>query len=158
MNLEAVVYSQYIAALAMLKQAVERCPDPLWDAENDENKFWRVAYHALFYTHLYMQKSLNDFQPWVKHWAHAEEMGKDAAPGMPFSKTEVLEYVAYCQKQAGETSAVLDPEAPSGFDWLPMNKLELQFYNIRHLQQHVGELMERLGSRAGINVVWVSKG
>jgi hypothetical protein len=49
----------------------------------------------------------------------------------------------------------LDPEAESGFYWLPMNKLELQIYNIRHLQQHTGELMERLGSRAGVEVDWV---
>ena len=36
-----------------------------------------------------------------------------------------------------------------------MGKLELQIYNLRHLQQHTGELMERLGSRAGIDVDWV---
>ncbi|MCB9122287.1 MAG: hypothetical protein H6640_21400 [Caldilineaceae bacterium] len=48
-----------------------------------------------------------------------------------------------------------DLSAPSGFDWLPMNKLELQIYSMRHLQQHAGELMERLGSRAGIDVPWV---
>ena len=46
----------------------------------------------------------------------------------------------------------------NGFDWLPMNKAELQIYTIRHLQQHAGEtLMERLGSRAGIDVDWVRK-
>jgi hypothetical protein len=33
--------------------------------------------------------------------------------------------------------------------------LELQFYNIHHLAQHTGELMEWLGSEAGINVDWV---
>jgi len=27
----------------------------------------------------------------------------------------------------------------SGFDWLPFDKLELQFYNIRHIMQHTGE-------------------
>jgi hypothetical protein len=36
-----------------------------------------------------------------------------------------------------------------------MNKFELQIYTIRHLQQHSGELMERLGSRANISVDWV---
>jgi hypothetical protein len=38
--------------------------------------------------------------------------------------------------------------------WLPFGKTELQIYTIRYLQQHAGELMERLGSR-GIDVDWV---
>ena len=158
MDIGAVVYSQYMAALAMLRQAVERCPDSLWDAAEDKNRFWRVAYHALFFTHLYLQKSISDFRVWEKHWDKAEEMGKDAAPGKPFTKSEILEYMDFCRKQAEERSAALAPEAPSGFDWLKFNKLELQFYNLRHLAQHTGELMERLGSRAGVDVDWVSKG
>jgi hypothetical protein len=52
----------------------------------------------------------------------------------------------------------LNLAAPSGFDWLPMNKFELQIYNIRHVQQHAGELMERLGARANIDVDWIGKG
>jgi len=158
MDINAVVCSQYFAALAMLKQAVERCPDSLWDAADDKNKFWRVAYHALFYIHLYSQKSLGDFHAWEKHWEKAEQVGNEAAPGKPFTKPEILEYLDFCQKRVGEWSAALDPEAPSGFHWLKFNKLELQFYNIRHLVQHTGELMERLGSRAGVEVDWVSKG
>ena len=43
-----------------------------------------------------------------------------------------------------------------GFYWLPFNKLELQFYNIRHIQQHTGELYERLGTRENIELDWVS--
>ncbi len=35
-----------------------------------------------------------------------------------------------------------------------MSKAELQIYTIRHLQQHIGELMERLGSRAEVDVDW----
>ena len=124
----------------------------------DHNKFWRVTHHALFYTHLYMQQSLLDFRPWEKHWAKSERMGEDGLPGTPYTKAEVLEYLDFCREQVVERTAALDPEAPSGFHWLAFNKLELQFYNIRHLGQHTGELMERLGTRAGISVDWVSQG
>ncbi|MCL4826199.1 MAG: hypothetical protein KJZ95_02460 [Caldilinea sp.] len=47
---------------------------------------------------------------------------------------------------------------PSGFYWLPMNKLELQIYNIRHIHAHASELAERLSQRAGIEIDWVSMG
>jgi hypothetical protein len=46
-------------------------------------------------------------------------------------------------------------EAESGFYWLPFDKLELQFYNIRYLQQHTGELCERLGAHGELQVQWV---
>jgi hypothetical protein len=49
----------------------------------------------------------------------------------------------------------LDFEAESGFSWLPFNKLELQFYNIRHLQQHTGELSERVGTTSEVEVKWI---
>jgi hypothetical protein len=76
MDINAVVCSQYFATLAMFKQAVELCPEPLWDSVEDESKFWRLAYHALFYTHMYLQKSVDDFHPWEKHWQNAEELGR----------------------------------------------------------------------------------
>ena len=49
----------------------------------------------------------------------------------------------------------LDLEAESGFHWLPFDKLELQIYNIRHIQQHTGELYERLGTAGGVELGWV---
>jgi hypothetical protein len=48
----------------------------------------------------------------------------------------------------------VDIDGPSGFDWLPGSRLAAQIYTIRHLQQHTGELMERLGARAGKDVDW----
>ena len=158
MDINTVVSSQYVASLAMLRQAVERCPEDLWDSPEDANKSWRVAYHVLFFTHLYLQKTLDDFHPWVKHWEKAELMGAEAPAGPTYTQSQVLEYLDLCRALAIEASAALDPEAPSGFFWLPFSKLELQFYSIRHLQQHTGELMERLGARAGISCDWVSKG
>jgi hypothetical protein len=49
-------------------------------------------------------------------------------------------------------------EGPSGFEWLPFGKLELQVSSLRRSQQHTAELMERLGSRAGIHVDWAGWG
>ena len=158
MDVKQVIQSQYYAALEMLKQAILRCPDSLWDAAEDQNKFWQVAYHALFYAHLYLQESIADFKPWMKHKEGAERPG--TAPekiNMAYTRAEILEYLAVCQAQVAEQTASLNVDAPSGFEWLPFNKLELQLYNIRHVQQHVGELYERLGARAKIELDWVSQ-
>jgi hypothetical protein len=151
MDYRQIVRSQYLATLEMLKAAIEKCPETLWDDPADKNKFWHVAYHALFYTHLYLQPTEQDFKPWVKH-RQAHDLSE---PAEPYSKDEVLEYLAFCQQQVIDQVPQLNLDAESGFDWLPMNKAELQIYTIRHIQQHAGELMERLGSRAGIDIDWV---
>jgi hypothetical protein len=157
MNHAAVIISQYLAALEMLKQVVVKCPDSLWDSPDDKTKFWHIAYHALFYVHLYLQDSAQAFTAWVKHRPDYQRMdpATQSKIGEPYDKETVLEYLAFCQQLVMERVRDADLEAASGFPWLPFGKLELQFYNIRHLQQHTGELMERLGSRAHIDVDWV---
>ncbi len=150
------VQSQYNAALAMLRAAITQCPDALWDDPADKNRCWHVAYHALFYAHLYLAPSLEAFQPWTQHREEAGSLG--TAHAAPYSRDEVLEFLGVCEARVAEMVAALEFAAPSGFHWLPMNKLELQLYNIRHIQTHAGELAERLSQRAGIDVAWVGMG
>jgi hypothetical protein len=164
MDTKEVIKSQYYASLEMLKQAIVKCPESLWEDQEDKNKFWHVAYHALFYTHLYLQPSGEDFCPWAKHRDEHEFLGplpwpphKQPEIGEPYSKEEVLEYHQICREQVEEQVASLSLDAESGFDWLPFSKMELQFYNIRHLQHHTGELCERLGARESIDVDWVGR-
>ena len=165
MDTREVIRSQYLAALEMLKQAVDRCPESLWNAPEDKAKFWHVAYHALFYTHLYLQDTEEDFRPWANHRDEYQFMGPMPWPphnlpkiGDPYTKEDVLAYLAVVQQQVEERVPAQDLEAASGFSWLPFSKFELQVYNIRHIQQHAGELFERLGARAAIELDWVGQG
>jgi uncharacterized damage-inducible protein DinB len=151
MDLRRTIISQYHSALEMLEQTILACPEPLWHSPDDGNKFWQVAYHALFYTHLYLQDSEETFQPWP---GHREEYRLAREVVEPPTKDVVLDYLAFCRRQALEKAPALVLDAPSGFDWLKFTKFELQLYSIRHIQQHVGELMERLGPRAA-DIDWV---
>jgi hypothetical protein len=146
MDTKAIIQSQYLAALKMLEQVIVLCPEASWDAPGDTGKFWNKAYHTLFYVHLYLQETEQHFRPWEKH--------HDLDTGQPFTQAEVLEYLAFVQEQVRERVPALNLEAESGFDWLPFGKLELQIYNIRHIQQHTGELFERL-DRQQIKLDWV---
>ncbi len=156
MNLQSIVISQYLASLEMLKETVTRCPEALWDDPVDQAPTWRLAYHALFYTHLYLQPNGKDFKTWEKHREDAQRIDPKTKACQAYPREEVLEYLAFCQQQVREIVPKLDLEsADSGFGWLEMGKLEQQIYNIRHTQQHAAELMERLGARAGIELPWV---
>ena len=141
-----VIQSQYLAALAMLKQVIVKCPETLWNVPGNQDEFWKKSHHTLFYVHLYLQNAEKDFVPWEKH--------HDPDGGVPFTKDEVLGYLAFVEKQVVEQVPVTDMEAESGFYWYPVNKLELQFINIRHIQQHTGELYERLGTLENMDLGW----
>ena len=157
MDPQSAIQSQYLASLEMLKQAITRCPEAAWNETQDRNRFWHVAYHALFYTHLYLQEKAQDFKAWDRHTAGRETLSTPPEKlGESYSREALLDYLAICQAQVRQKVPVMGLDQPSGFHWLPFSKLELQFYNIRHLQQHTGELFERLGGRHTIELDWVS--
>lgn len=147
MQIQEIIQSQYFAALEMLKHVIVQCPGALWDAPGYNDPCWKTSYHALYYAHLYLQDTEKDFSRWPQD--------QDPQSESPFTREQLLDYLAFVQKQVQERVPALNLEANSGFDWLPFNKLELQLYNIRHIQQHAGELYERLGSN--IEIDWVSQ-
>lgn len=158
-TLRHAITSQYLAALAMLRQVIEKCPDDLWLSRSMRNQMWRVAYHALFFAHLYLQPSAQDFVPWAKHRVEVEsDAERERADAKPYSRQELLEYLDLCVEQVKTQTATVDLNAGSGFSWYPIGKIEMQFVNIRHIQQHAGELAEQLSDKAGIEINWVGKG
>ena len=149
MDAKQVIQSQYFASLAMLKQAIVNCPPSIWDAPQDKDKTWYKAYHALYYTHKYLQKEHKYF----RHWKNYQNPDKQK----PITKEDALEYLAFIEQQVAELIPMTDLEANAGFLGNRFNKLELQFTNIRHIQQHTGELYERLGSREAVKLDWAEQ-
>jgi hypothetical protein len=157
MNPKTVIKSQYWAALAMLREAIEKCPDDMWLDASYSNPFWGNAYHAIFFAYLYLHPSEEDYLPWENLQEDGELLVYPSEPATPYSKAAVLAYLEHCLAYMEAQVDTLDLEGESGFYWLPFNKLELQFYNIRHIQQHTGELCERLGAHGEIEVGWVGR-
>lgn len=161
--LAQAITAQFHAALAMFEETVRRCPDALWLDPDGHDPFWRIAYHTLFYTHLYLADSAEQFSPWPRHRADYQYLGPIAwdgnrlpAIGEPYTQADLLDYAAFCREEVATRLAATDFSAPSGFDWLPMDKLELQLYTLRHLALHIGELGARLSAH-GIAVRWLIK-
>ncbi|HET8924509.1 MAG TPA: DinB family protein [Candidatus Acidoferrum sp.] len=162
----SVLNSQYHAALAMLGDAIQRCPDNLWLASDHMNAFWQIAYHTLFFTHLYLQPDEAAFRPWQHHQSSVQHPdGIAGAPDpnsslplipAPYTKAQVLEYWSFCDQMVDEALDKLDLEnSQSGFPWYRMSKLEHQLVNLRHIQHHEAQLADRLRSAANIGIKWV---
>ena len=162
MDIRECFCSQYYASLEMLQQAVVKCPDSLWNDMNNKNKFWHIAYHTLFYTHMYLQEHEKTFIPWVKHRNQYQFMGSVPWPPYerpkieePYNKSDVSEFLLVCQNEIELKLPATDMSTPSGFHWLPFTKFELQLYNIRHIQHHTGQLFGRLGMQSDVKLQWI---
>lgn len=161
MSTTAIINSQFHAALDMLEQTIQRCPDGVWYDDASKNRAWHIAYHALFYVHLYLQPTETDFVPWARHRENYNVMGgrlgyppfTEVVIDQPYSQADLLDYTAICRAEVDKQIPALDLGATSGFEWLPFGKLELQLYSLRHLMMHIGEIADRLGAQ-GIDVDW----
>jgi hypothetical protein len=167
--LRPILKSQYHAGFAMLKEAIERCPDDLWMSKQHRNAFWQVAYHALYFTHLYLMSDLSAFRPWAEHQSATQN--PDGIPGPPepgstvplvpepYTRSQALTYWDICDTMVDGAVDALDLHNPQcGFPWYKMSKLEHQLVNLRHLQHHAAQLADRLRAALDIGVRWVGGG
>jgi hypothetical protein len=164
--LRMILASQYHAALAMLREPIERCPDDLWYDDRPINAFWQVAYHALYFTHLYLQPDEAAFRPWERHQGdvqHPDGIAGPPEPGSalplipdPYSRADVLAYWEVCDEMVDSAVSTLDLGSDeSGFSWYPIPKLEHQMVSLRHIQHHAAQLADRLRAATGTGIRWV---
>lgn len=158
---------QYHAALAMLTECVQKCPDELWTAGTHPRTFWRVAFHAAYFTHLYLGQNEDAYQPWPGRpegcpelWQKPWTLEPYELPENfePYTQIQVGGYLAYIDALIDPTVDTLDLEAEeTGIPWYKnMGKLSHELLTLRHIQGHVGQLSELLLAR-GIDTDWISK-
>lgn len=150
----------------MLRETIERCPEEVWFSKEHVNACWQIAYHVLFFTHLYLQPNEAAFRPWEHHQAKVQHPDGIAGPAdpnsslplipRPYTKAEVLAYWDYCDQLVDSAVDTLDlHSSDSGFSWYKVPKLEHQLINIRHVQHHTAQLADRLRASADLGVHWV---
>jgi len=180
MDVRSALKRQYHASLATLRQCIEKCPDAKWNDPADGGaRFWRAAYHALFFTHFYAQQSPEVHKPWSRYERGCESFkDDDTVPAV--SKQDMLEYWAFTDTQVDANVDRLDLDAAQcGFPWYKMptldhqivnirhtstatrlggwakSTLDHQIVNIRHTQHHAAALATWLRRESGIDVDWI---
>lgn len=160
-----IVSSQIRAALKMLRSTIETCPNELWNRKADHNPFWVLAYHTLYFAHLYLSPSEDAFEPYRRQANGHAGYGKtdlgdwtELTPDDVFSKPDILAYCDHINGHVLEWVESTPFDAPSGFHWLKFSKAEAHLYNLRHIQHHTGQLAERLRQEVGLGVRWVHDG
>jgi hypothetical protein len=149
MELRPALKEQYHAGLAMLAECVEKCSEEVWLEGEPPRTFGSIAFHAAFFTHLYMVQNEAAFQPWPGQRPKEDEN---------YGRHEILAYIRFIDALIDPTIDQLDLASDeTGYSWYPnMSKLSHQLMNLRHLQGHVGQLSELLMAK-GIDTDWVAR-
>jgi hypothetical protein len=159
-HLQNSIISQFDAALLMLREPLEKCPDTSWNDPVAKYPFWMVAYHPLCFADFYFSPSESSFQTRPDLHPRGMDELNDEYPSRSFTREELLNYLAICRQKlrdslASEAESTL--RGPSGFPRYPISRLEFHLNNIRHIQHHAAQLATLL-RRKGIDTRWVRQG
>ena len=167
MDIRSALKSQYHAALGTLREAIEKCPDSMWNDPADRSPaFWRVAYHTLFYAHFYSQQSQEAFTPWARHREEANFLGGNPydndpppKPCEPFTRDDLLEYWRVCDGAIDDAvDKLISRPLNAAFPGTRCPNSSTSTFNIRHIQHHAAVLSNRLWRADGRLVDWVASG
>jgi len=159
---QTALWRQFGAAIDMLENALVACPASLWtqrlwrtapppEFPPQFGEFWCVTFHALVWLDLYLSGiPEEEFAP-PAPFAQGVIDSPEALPERPYTQQELRGYLASLHRKCHATPVALtDVQArqPVGHPWSagqPISFLELQLYNMRHVQEHAAQLSLFLG-------------
>lgn len=170
------LWRQFGAAIDMLDNALVACPSalwnqPLWSGSPPPEfppqfaEFWYVTFHALVWLDLYLsgvpEEAFAPSAPFVR----GELDSVAALPDRPYTKEELRAYLVSMRRECHTTLVALTDEQahrPVAYPWSrgqPISFLELQLYNLRHVQEHAAQLSLFLGQHGtpDADLAWVAR-
>ena len=154
--------SQYEASLKMLSNCIEVYIDDIWFSEKYNNPAWQIAYHAIFYTNIYCSPDEKSIVVWDKSLENYQILGKTPWPPFEkiilkekYSRQEMLYFIDFVKTNIPGYLNKLEPDKKCWAFWYDLSQFEFQLNNLRHLQHHTGQLIERLDYIEEIDYEWL---
>lgn len=172
--LKQSLWANFGAAIDMLKNAIALCPDELWEKEK---KFFYTTYHTTLFLDYYLSIPVTDFRPMLPYTIADSsklpaEAIDDVIPDRWYSKEEMITYLSVIHDKCKKliTGATKEKLAER---WIQDDEINLHglcpsivrdysvldilFYNLRHVQHHVGQLNFMLRQKINTAPDWVSQ-
>ena len=145
---------QYTKALNMLEDIVNKYSSGSWlDHTNYQNAACQIAYHALFYTNIYASPAEDRIIKWEKEiWNYHDLKKTDFNDHLLISDINAL--IAFVRNNIKLYLKDFSPASDCWPSWYSQNQFEFHINNLRHLQQHTAELIERLNNIQTISYHW----
>lgn len=137
-----IIWGQFGAAIDALENAMQACPDELWDDRTQRAEFWYVTFHTLFWLDYYLSEAPDDFKP-PEPFGLEEIDPAGVIPERPYTKDELQRYLEHGRSKGREAIAAMTEARAS--KTLKLRQVELCFpelllYIMRHVQHHAAQL------------------
>jgi hypothetical protein len=155
----SAIRRQFHAAMDMLGNAIDACPDTIW-FDPGRHAFWYLAFHTLFFVDLYLsEQDESRFHPPPPFGL--TELDEGVLPARAYGKDELRAYLGHCRKKLDAVIAAMTETWVANrcpFPYRGMSNGELLLYNMRHVQHHAAQLNMLLRQKTNSAPGWVSKG
>lgn len=154
-----ILWGQFGAAIDMLDNAMNACPDDLWSDPSKRPEwnshgivgFWYLVYHTLFFFDLLLSGSAEGFAP-PPPFDLRELDPEGLLPDRPYTKQELGMYLQHCREKCRSILASLTEEQARRvcqFGWVELTFAESMLYSMRHVQHHAAQLYLLLRQNTG---------
>lgn len=138
------VWDQFGAAIDMLENAMEACPEHLWvePTRHPHLQFAYMAFHTLWWLDYYLDEDPDTFRP-PAPYTMGELDPAGVYPDRPYTKDQLRAYLEHGREKCRRTIAALTEEkakGPHNHGKRQHNVLNLHLYNARHVQHHAAQL------------------
>ena len=154
---KSAIWKQFGAAIDMLDNAILACPEELWGDRSQDQEYWYVTYHCLFWLDLYLSGAVEGFAP-PAPFTLDELDPAGVLPERVYTKDELHTYLLHCRSKCQATVEALTDEKAQhrcAFGANGVSFGELLLYNMRHVQEHASQLSLILGQKYGSAPGWV---
>ena len=162
-----ILWHQFGAAIETLENALNACPEELWQArlwleqevQPEFTEFWYVAYHVIFWLDYYSSESASEFTVPPPFTLSEFEMD-GVLPEHVYTKQELQAYLEYARaKCRARIESLADENEPQLVrnNWRVKTVAELLLYSMRHVQEHAAHLSMLLGQKTNSAPGWVSQ-
>jgi hypothetical protein len=158
-ELRTIVWTQFGAAIDMLENAIEGCPEDVWRAGKPFHQYWYLVSHTLFWLDLYLYGSVEGYVP-PPPFGLEELDPAGALPERPFTKAEMKALLGPCREKCRAAIDALTDESAGRLyrlRWGDVTYLELLLYNMRHVQHHAAQLNLILRQQIDSAPGWVGR-
>ncbi len=165
------LWKNFGASMDMLRDAIALCPEEVWYSEK---KFFYMAYHTIIFLDYYFTIPVAGFVPALPYTITDKlpaEAIDDVIPNRFYDKQEMLAYLATIRNKGKRLVMEATEEKLNG-RWIKAEEidlhglcpslvteytvLEILFYNLRHVQHHVGQLNLLLRQKINQAPDWIS--
>jgi len=171
---QETLWKNFAAAIDMLREAITFCPDDLWQTEP---KFFYLTYHTVIFLDYYLTNPVKEFVPALPYTitnsnSLPAEAVDDVIPNKFYTRQEILDHLTSIREKCRRATILSTPDKLNE-RWIDQAEiklhdlcpalvigytvLDIHFYNLRHVQHHVGQLNFLLRQRINNAPGWISQ-